>query len=271
MDILIPVITLGGLGLIFGIGLAIASKKFAVHIDARLEKIQGLLPGSNCGACGGAGCFGFAQDLLSGTRSADGCRVSDDEVKEKIAQLLGKKLEKQVKKCAVLHCHGGSKRAKDKFEYSGIQDCTAANALLAGPKACEYGCIGYGTCARICPFGAITMNEENLPVINEATCTSCGKCASACPKKLFTMIPITNTYAVRCKSQDIGKKVMDVCSVGCIACRKCEKACPVHAITIVNNLSVIDYSLCDNRGECLKVCPTKSIAVKKDKQWTHQP
>lgn len=262
MNILIPTIALGLLGLIFGIGLAIASKKFAVHVDPRLEKIHGLLPGSNCGACGGAGCFGFAESILSGKLSIDACRVAKDTAKEEIATLLGKKLEKKVKRVAVLHCNGGNKRVKDKFIYEGIKDCTAANAVMGGPKACIYGCIGYGSCASICPFGAITMNEENLPVINEAKCTACGKCIAICPKKLFSLIPITKTYVVRCASRDFGKAVMDVCSAGCIGCLKCEKSCPVSAIKINDNLAVIDYKICDNRGECFKVCPTKAIAKK---------
>jgi Na+-translocating ferredoxin:NAD+ oxidoreductase RNF subunit RnfB len=270
MEILIPVLTLAILGLLFGIGLAVASKKFAVKTDPRLEKIVGLLPGANCGACGGAGCFGFAESILSGKLSIDACRVSGDAVKEQIARLLGKKLEKRVKKVAVLHCHGGNKRAKDKFSYQGIRDCVAANIVHGGPKTCGYGCIGYGTCMLVCPFGAITMNNEDLPVINENKCTACGKCVAICPKKLFILVPVTKMYAVRCMSLDFGKKVMQVCSVGCIACRKCEQACPVRAIKIIDNLSAIDYNICDNRGECFKVCPVNTIAQKVNKAWKNK-
>src|SRR4030042_1079772 len=133
MEILIAVLTLGTLGVLFGIGLAVASKKFAVQLDPRLEEIHGLLPGSNCGVCGGAGCFGFAEALLSGKLSPDACRVSQDSIKEKIAEILGKKLEKKVKSVAVLHCNGG-KKVKDKFLYKGIEDCVAANLVLGGQK-----------------------------------------------------------------------------------------------------------------------------------------
>jgi RnfABCDGE-type electron transport complex B subunit len=258
---------LGFLGLVFGVGLAVASKKLAVKTDPRLEKIHGLLPGANCGACGGAGCFGFAEALLSGKASIDACRVSEEKVREQIAGLLGKKVEKKVKRVAVLQCHGGSKRVKDKFIYTGIPDCVAANLVMAGPKECVYGCIGLGTCARICPFGAISMSEENLPVIDENKCTACGKCVAICPKELFSLVPTGKTYAVRCKSQDSGKKVISACSVGCIACHKCEKACPVGAIKVVDNLAVIDYKICDNRGECFRVCPTKTIAKKENRLW----
>ncbi|MDD5246506.1 MAG: RnfABCDGE type electron transport complex subunit B [Candidatus Omnitrophica bacterium] len=270
MIILATILTLSGLGLIFGIGLAFASKKFCVVTDPRLEKVYNKLPGANCGACGSPGCMGFAEGLIHGSCSVNGCTVVKDNVRQEIAGILGVKAEKTVKTAAVLHCHGGKSRAKDKYVYQGVRDCIAANLLQQGPKACVYGCIGYGTCARICPFGAIKMGEDNLPVVDENKCTACGKCVAICPKQLFSLVEVTKSYAVRCRSLDLGKKVSDVCSVGCIACRRCEKACPVKAIKIIDNLSVIDYNICENHGECFKVCPTSSIARKEKTVWSNK-
>ncbi len=258
MDILIAVITLGSLGVIFGVGLAAASKKLAVRIDPRLEKVHGLLPGSNCGSCGGAGCFGFAEMLLSGKADVSACRVSEEGIKEKIAQLLGKPLEKQVKRVAVLHCNGGV-RVQAKYHYDGLQDCVAANLVLGGPKECFYGCLGLGTCARICPFGAIRMNKDGLPEVITAKCKACNKCVEICPKKLFSLIPVTHPVYVACRSHDIGKDTRAVCSVGCIACRKCEQICPVKAITVIDNVAVIDYQKCISCGKCVEACPVKAI------------
>ena len=150
MEILIPILSLAALGMLFGIGLAVASKKLAVLIDPRLEKINSLLPGSNCGACGRAGCFGFAEMLLSGKSSPDACKVSEDNIKEQIARLLGQSLQKQVKTIACLHCHGGTK-VRDRFIYQGIEDCAAVNICLGGQKECVFGCLGFGSCARVCP------------------------------------------------------------------------------------------------------------------------
>jgi RnfABCDGE-type electron transport complex B subunit len=259
MEILSAVIVLGVLGAGFGIGLAVASKRFHVEVDPRLERIHGLLPGSNCGACGGAGCFGFAEELLSGKKDPQACRVTEDAVKEKIAQLLGKPFEKHVKKTAVLLCNGGRKAA-DKFIYKGIEDCVAANLVLGGQKACVYGCLGFGTCVKACPFGAITMSREGLPVVDRNKCKACNKCVLACPKKLFALVALKQNVIVSCASHDPGKDTRASCPAGCIACRLCEKACKFDAIHVVDNLAVIDYHKCTSCGECVKVCPMKTIA-----------
>jgi len=262
MPILIPLLTLGFLGLLFGFGLAMASKKLTVQVDPRLEKLHGLLPGSNCGACGGAGCFGFAQDLLSGKRSLSACQVTEEAVKKQIAKLLGQDLETEVKKVATLHCFGGLK-VKDRFIYDGIKECVAANLVLGGPKACVFGCLGFGDCARVCPFGAIKMSDEGLPVVDEKKCKACNKCVDICPKKLFSLIPLDKKVYVACSSQDIGKETRLICPVGCIACRKCEQVCPEDAIHVVDNLAIIDYNKCTSCGKCVEVCPMKTIRVKR--------
>jgi electron transport complex protein RnfB len=262
MEILIPILTLGSLGLLFGIGLAIASKKLAVQVDPRLEKVHGLLPGSNCGACGGAGCFGFAESILSGKLKIDACRVASDEAKEKIAEALGRKLQKiMVKSTAALHCNGGN-RVKNRYLYEGIEDCVAANLVLGGQKDCVWGCLGFGTCVKVCPFDAIKMSSEGLPVVDKDKCRACNKCVAACPKKLFTLIPTKHSVYVACSSYDMGKDTRAVCPVGCIACGKCVQACPKDAMHLIDNLAVIDYDKCTSCRECVKVCPMKTIRIR---------
>ncbi len=261
MDILIPILTLGFLGLAFGVGLAIASRKLAVKIDPRLEQIHGLLPGSNCGACGGAGCFGFAEGLLSGKFLPDACRVAGEETKEQIAKILGESLEKRVRKIATLYCAGG-RRVRNRFIYKGIDDCVAAHLVLGGPKNCVWGCLGFGTCVKVCPFGALKMSDEELPVVDPKKCKACNKCVLICPNKLFALVPVTSKVYVACSSHDSGKDTKAVCSVGCIACKLCEKACPADAIHVIDNLAVIDYNKCTSCGECIKVCPMKTIRTR---------
>src|SRR3990167_6356749 len=139
MNILIPILVLTFLGVAFGIGLALASKKFCVTLDPRIENIYAHLPGANCGACGMAGCMGFAEALIHGTCTVDRCSVTEEENRKEIAEILGVELKTKVKTTALVHCHGGNKRAKDKFIYTGIKDCVAANLVMGGPKACFYG------------------------------------------------------------------------------------------------------------------------------------
>ncbi|MBU0547317.1 MAG: RnfABCDGE type electron transport complex subunit B [Candidatus Omnitrophica bacterium] len=261
MEILSAILVLGFLGLLFGVGLAIASKKLAVQANPRLEEVQHLLPGSNCGACGNPGCFGFAESLLSGKSVIDGCRVCSDEAKEKIARLMGLALEKQTKKIATLHCNGGLK-IKDKYLYSGLNDCIAANLVLGGQKTCVFSCLGFGTCQKVCPFGAISMSVESLPVVDKIKCLSCNKCVLACPKKLFSLVSVSSSVYVSCSSHDLGRDVKAICPVGCIACRLCEKACKFDAIHIIDNLAVIDYRKCTSCNECVKVCPAKTIRIR---------
>jgi len=258
MEILIPILTLGFLGLIFGVGLAIASKRLTVQVDPRLDRIHGLLPGSNCGACGGAGCFGFAELILGGKAKIDACRVANDEAKEKIAQVLGRKLEKGEKAVAILHC-GGGKKVKDRFLYEGIEDCVAANLVLGGQKECVWGCLGFGDCEKVCPFGAIKMSHEGLPIVDKNKCKACNKCVLVCPKKIFSLIPLKHTVYVVCSSHDLGKDTRAVCPVGCIACKKCEQACPLDAIHVIDNLAIIDYAKCTSCAKCIEVCPVKCI------------
>ncbi len=258
MDILIPVLTLSGLGLLFGIGLAIAAKKLCVATDPRVDEVFSKLPGANCGACGKAGCMGFAEGLIQGTCTVEKCPVTEMEKRIEIAGLLGQEVKQKVRTVAVLHC-GGGKKVKGRFKYDGIKDCIAVNLIQGGQKACVFGCLGFGTCVRACSFGAITMGEDELPVVNEEKCFACGKCVAICPKRLFSLVAVEKKFYTNCSSLDFGKAVMEVCPVGCIACRKCEKACPVSAIKVIDNLAVFDYNTCQNIGECLKVCPTQCI------------
>ncbi len=259
MQIFIAILFLAGLGLIFGLGLGVAAKVFALKVDPRLEEILQLLPGSNCGACGRAGCFGFAQALIGEGLDPCACRVSAQEVKLKIAQILGKELKETTKVVAVLHCEGGIK-VKDRFFYAGVKDCRMAGLLLGGQKECLWGCLGLGSCVEACPFGAISMSKEALPRIDKHKCTACGRCVSVCPKHLFSLAPI-DSYYVACSSLDNPAQTKKVCSVGCIACGVCTKV-KGSSFYLKDNLSRIDYSQPKDKEafeEAKKRCPTKCI------------
>ena len=255
---LAPILTLTGLGLFFALVLTFASKKFAVVQDARIREVMERLPGANCGACGMAGCVRFAEALAKGEAALDNCKVCSEEAASDIAAILGLEFSLSEKKVVSLRCHGG-KKAGDKFIYQGLKDCQAAAQLLAGHKLCSYACLGFSNCQRACPFGAIRMSAEGLPVIDIELCTGCGKCVQVCPRDLLVLIPRKGKVCVGCSSQEPAKVVASVCAVGCIACKKCEQACAVEAIKVVENLAVIDYDKCTSCGECIKACPRKII------------
>jgi electron transport complex protein RnfB len=256
--ILIPAALLGGLGLIFGIILAYASKKFEVARDSRIDAVREVLPGANCGACGKSGCDDFACAVVSGDASVTGCPVGREAVAAKIAEIMGLKGETTGVKVARVMCRGTKDKARKKFEYKGIEDCASAHILYGGDQACSFGCVGLGNCVRVCPFDAIAI-ENGVAIVDEKKCTSCGLCVKACPKGIIRMVPESSKVTVYCSSHDKGNVTKKNCDVGCIGCKKCSKACPIDAIYFENGLAVIDTDKCDNCGECIKVCPQGTI------------
>jgi electron transport complex protein RnfB len=251
---------LAGLGIVFGIALALVAAKFAVEVDPKVEKVRETLPGANCGACGFAGCMGYAEAVVGNPDVAVSmCAPGKAPVAEKIAVITGKKAEKMDPKIARVYCQGGTSLSQRKFIYTGVQDCAAAVLAAGGDKSCEYGCLGYGTCMRACPFDAITMSADSLPLINPEKCTACGKCVAACPKQVIELAPTAKAVVISCHSRDKGVDVKKKCQVGCIACGICVRTCPVNAIAIDNNLARIDHGKCIVCGLCVKKCPTNAI------------
>ena len=253
-------IVLAVLGVVFGIALAIVAARFVVKVDPKVEQVRETLPGANCGACGFAGCMGYAEAVVGNPDVAVSmCAPGKSPVAEKIAVITGKKAEKVDPKIARVFCQGGTSLSQRKFIYTGVQDCTAAVLAAGGDKSCEYGCLGFGTCMRACPFGAITMSKDNLPLINPDKCTACGKCVAACPKQVIELALASKAVVISCHSRDKGIDVKKKCQVGCIACGICVRTCPVNAIAIDNNLARIDHSKCIVCGLCVKKCPTSAI------------
>ena len=256
--LLISVGSIAALALLFGVGLAFASKFFAMQTDPRVDQVLDNLPGANCGACGRPGCPNLAEAIVKGESPPDACTVATPAAKQAIARIMGVEVKQKERRVSVLLCSGGGK-VGDKFDYNGVSDCTAAALLHGGAKLCSYGCLGLGTCVRACPFNAIVMGPGGLPMVVEERCVACGKCVEACPKGLFTIQPLSKSVHVRCRSCDKGAYVKSICDTGCIGCRKCEKECPVSAIKVENFLAKIDYAACVSCGKCALVCPQGTI------------
>ncbi len=258
---LAAVISLGGLAFILALGLGVASKIFAVETDPTVEAIAEVLPGANCGGCGYAGCAGFAEAVASGQTAPTECKAAGSDIVAQMAQILGVKIEETEKKVVKIFCQGSSDNCKSKFLYEGVFDCRAAVLLGGGYKACPYSCLGYGSCVKACPFGAIEIGPKGLPIVDEQKCTGCGSCIRQCPRGILRLLPISQKYYIPCSSKDKGKAVRQVCQTGCLACKLCLKKCPNQAITIENNQPRIDAQKCSGCGVCAEKCPKKIIQL----------
>lgn len=263
LNIMYPVLSIGGLGVVFGAGLGIAGEVFKVEEDPKITQILEVLPGANCGGCGFPGCGGLASAIAAGNAPVNGCPVGGAAVAEKVGAIMGVEASASVPIAAFVKCGGTCEKAKEKYEYFGIDDCNMAVQLASGgAKSCSYGCLGLGSCKKACAFDAIEI-QDGIAVIDKDKCVACGKCVSACPKHIIELLPAKNKVKVQCSSKDIGKNVMQVCSVGCIACKICEKNCPFDAIHVIDNLAVIDYDKCKACGICANKCPKNVITGKK--------
>lgn len=253
MDILIPVLIVGAIGLIAGVGLALASKFMAVPVDETQEKLREVLPGANCGACGFSGCDGYAEALALGKAEPNRCAPGGADAAAALAEILGVEVEESEPLTAFIACKGTSENTVLGYDYSGLRSCTAANLLHGGPLSCAYGCIGFGDCAAACSFGALTL-DGGRPAVCAEKCVACGKCVKACPKGLISLVPKNAKVHIGCSNRSRGPAVAKDCRVSCIACMQCEKNCPTGAVTVKNNVAVIDYSLCSGCGKCREVC-----------------
>lgn len=262
MAILIAsIVALALLAIIFGLGLAYASDFCAVETDPKVEEINDVLPQVNCGACGYKGCTQYAEAVAKGEAEANLCVPGGDDVSRKVAAIMGVEVGEAVPQRAVVRCQGGSEVCPEQFEYSGIQDCLAASLVQGGPKPCAFGCLGFGSCADACPFDAITMGEDRLPQIDPEKCTACGICVKTCPKGIIEVLPAEHQVYVGCSSHGKGKSVKTMCSKGCIACQLCAKKTESGAITMEDNLPVIDYEKGQDFDVAVEKCPMKCFVV----------
>ena len=258
--IVYPILVMGVLGLAFGALLAYASIKFFVPVDPRVEQIRAILPGANCGGCGYPGCDGYAAGIVDEGAKTNLCAAGGASLSEGIANIMGVQAENAVPVRAFLKCKGSPEFSARNAIYSGINDCRSAAILPGGsPNACPFGCMGFGTCVKVCVFDALSIVND-LAVVDPAKCVGCGTCVATCPKAVLKLIPRTSNVQVNCNSTWRGPDVKKVCSVGCIGCGLCARACPENAITVENNLATIDASKCTNCGTCVTKCPTKSIS-----------
>ncbi|WP_241085334.1 RnfABCDGE type electron transport complex subunit B [Candidatus Vondammii sp. HM_W22] len=251
---------MAGMGLFFGVILAVASRVFRVKEDPRLLGTEELLPGTNCGACGEPGCAPFAEALIKGEVQPSGCTVASEDTVEAIAEFLGVDAGEQEKRVARLHCAGGQAQAFQIAEYRGFEGCRAAAVVSGGGKGCSWGCLGLADCEVACTFDVIYMNSNGLPEVDTVGCTACGDCVDACPRDLFEIIPLNQKLFVQCNTPLEGDAAVALCSVACDACGRCSSDAVPGLIEMLDNLPSIHYeSGLPVTPAAINRCPTGAI------------
>ncbi|MBQ9475762.1 MAG: Fe-S cluster domain-containing protein [Bacteroidales bacterium] len=262
--ILSTVLILSSLGLLLGVMLFFVARKFKVEEDPRIDEIEKLMPGANCGGCGYAGCRAFADAAVKAENlESCFCPVGGNEVMAKVAGVLGIEVKQKTPQVAVVRCNGSCENRPKVNDYDGAASCRVKAALYSGDTLCPYGCLGCGDCVAVCKFGALSMNPETgLPEVDESKCTACGACVKACPKGIIEIRnkgPRSMRVYVGCVNKDKGAVARKACKAACIGCGKCAKECAHEAITVADNLAYIDFTKCKLCKKCVEACPTGAI------------
>jgi len=238
--VIVAVVVITAAGGAFGLAIGYVAKTFAVELNPRIEEVAGMLPGVNCGGCGYAGCADFAGAIVAGKAAPGQCPVSSADATAKIAGLMGVSTSVKVPQVAVVLC-GGNEQQSLRIPYNGVNDCLSASLVASGGKACGYGCLGFGTCAAACPFGAIQMSL-GLAVVHPEICVGCGKCVSVCPKKLIRLVPAAAAVHVFCSAKAKPASKRKLCKVACIVCRKCVRTASDKHMHVDANLVQVNYA-----------------------------
>jgi len=247
----------------FAILIWFISRKFAVEVNPKLEKILEILPGLNCGACGFASCENMAGALLEGKEVS--CPVGGREKMRLIYKILGREMgDAQGIKKAFVFCSATDDEKKFLAEYRGVKTCKIAN-LYSFYQACIYGCLGFGDCARVCPVSAITVKNGRAEVDIDK-CIGCGLCVDACPRGVIKLLHLESDFlvAVACSNKDRAKEVKEVCSRGCIGCGLCVKLGPPDGFVLQDGLAVVNVDKLKDYPEekwlpAIEKCPVKVI------------
>lgn len=252
------------LGLLLALVLFFIAKKFKVEEDPRIDEVEKVMPGANCGGCGFAGCHAFADAAVKAPNlDHNYCPVGGNEVMKKVAAILGYEVAEKAPVVAVVRCNGTCENRPKTNVYDGVKSCKVKASLYSGDTGCSFGCLGCGDCVAACKFGAISMNPETgLPVVDDSKCTGCGACAKACPKNVIELRakgPRGMRVFVSCLNKDKGPVAKKACSAACIGCGICMKTCTHGAITVENNVAYIDFTKCKLCRECEAMCPTGAI------------
>ncbi|PAV02027.1 electron transport complex subunit RsxB [Arsenophonus sp. ENCA] len=165
--LLIAIGVIAGFGLIFGLILGFAALRFKVEDDPIVEKIDYILPQSQCGQCGYPGCRPYAEAIANNGETINKCAPGGEQAMLKIAELLN--VEPQ---------------ALDEDKLTPERKVAFID---------EANCIGCTKCIQACPVDAIIGATRAMHTVVEDLCTGCDLCVAPCPTDCITMLPIKTT------------------------------------------------------------------------------
>lgn len=262
--ILLSVALLSIVGALSGVILYLVARKFHVVEDPRIDQVQAILPGVNCGGCGYPGCRKFAEACVQ-AKDFDKlfCPVGGNACMKQVARSLGHEVVERDAMIAVVRCNGSVANRPRTNEYDGTTWCKIVHNLYTGETGCSFGCLGFGDCVKSCKFDAIAIDPKTrLPVVDQEKCVACGACVKACPRQLIELRSKGHEghrIFVCCRNPEKGSVARKNCSAACIGCGKCFKVCGFGAITMGTNLAYIDFKKCTLCQKCVSECPTGAI------------
>ena len=258
-EIWLTTLVITAMGLLCGVALAIIARRFTVKEDPKVVEVEQALPGANCGGCGYAGCAGYAKAIVADGAPINKCGPGGPAVVAAIAKVTGQDATAPEPVMAFIKCGGDRGVAKRRSAYNGVTDCGAAQIVAGGWKECQYGCLGFGSCARACSYGAIVI-RNGLAIVDPKLCVGCGMCVKQCPRNLILMVPVAHRIHVRCASPEKGAVVRKICARGCIGCGMCVKMEGGVSMEMAGALARVDYAKAPVTNEgVIDKCPAKCI------------
>ncbi len=162
---LIALLVMSFIALLLGAVLGFSAIKFRVEGNPLVDKIDAILPQTQCGQCSYPGCKPYATAIAAGEADINRCPPGGEEGIRKLAELLN-------------------------LEFKPFGEETAAPKPKSVAIIDENTCIGCTLCIQACPVDAISGAAKQMHTIIESECTGCELCVPPCPVDCITMVPI---------------------------------------------------------------------------------